>query len=225
MILRVPIGAYGSGGPYHSSSVESVVANIKGIKIAYPSNGADLKGLLKAAYKDPNPVVIFEHKGLYWSKVPGTHRARNIMPDKAYTLPFGKANVCQSIAQNEEVSMLSIISYGMGVHWAMNAAEKFPGRVEVIDLRTIYPLDMETVIASVKKTHRCLVVTEETIENSFAQTVGYRVQDQCFEFLDAPVRVIGSENLPAIPLNSTLEQTMIPSAEKVAVAIDSLLKY
>jgi 2-oxoisovalerate dehydrogenase E1 component len=225
MILRVPIGAYGSGGPYHSSSVESVVANIKGIKIAYPSNGADLKGLLKAAYKDPNPVVIFEHKGLYWSKVPGTHRAKNIMPDKDYTLPFGKANVCLLTDANNSASNLSIVTYGMGVHWAMNAAENFPGRVEVIDLRTLYPLDMETVIDSVKKTHRCLVVTEETVENSFAQTMGYRIQANCFEYLDAPVKVLGSKNLPAIPLNSVLEQEMIPSSEKVTEAIGSILKY
>src|SRR5699024_10048166 len=97
MVLRVPIGAYGSGGPYHSGSSESVVANIKGIKIAYPSNGADLKGLLKAAYYDPNPVVIFEHKGLYWSKMPGTKRATSIEPAEDYVLPLGKARVLQEI--------------------------------------------------------------------------------------------------------------------------------
>src|SRR6187549_2818704 len=97
MILRVPIGAYGSGGPYHSSSVESVLTNIRGIKIAYPSNGADLKGLMKAAYYDPNPVVILEHKGLYWSKVKGTDEARTFEPSEDYVLPFGKANVVQQI--------------------------------------------------------------------------------------------------------------------------------
>jgi 2-oxoisovalerate dehydrogenase E1 component len=86
-------GAYGSGGPYHSSSVESVALNIKGVKVVYPSNGADLKGLMKAAYYDPNPVVIFEHKGLYWSKVPGTDAAKGIMPDENYILPLGKANI------------------------------------------------------------------------------------------------------------------------------------
>ena len=225
MILRVPIGAYGSGGPYHSSSVESVVANIKGIKIAFPSNGADLKGLIKAAYLDPNPVVIFEHKGLYWSKVPGTHRARTIMPDKDYVLPFGKARLCLVSADDEIESKLTIVSYGMGVHWALNAAEQFPGRIEVVDIRTIYPLDEETIYQSVRNTNRCLVVTEETIENSFAQTLAFRVQKDCFQYLDAPVEVIGSENLPAIPLNSILEKTMIPSTEKVAEAIDQLLRY
>ncbi|WP_438962310.1 alpha-ketoacid dehydrogenase subunit alpha/beta, partial [Nonlabens sp.] len=118
MILRVPIGAYGSGGPYHSSSMESVVSNIRGLKIAYPSNGADLKGLMKAAYYDPNPVVIFEHKGLYWSKVKGTKGATSIEPREDYVLPFGKAWVLQEIWKKEEEETLSIITYGMGVHWA-----------------------------------------------------------------------------------------------------------
>ena len=104
MILRVPIGAYGSGGPYHSSSVESVVCNIRGIKVAYPSTGADLKGLLKAAYYDPNPVVIFEHKGLYWSKLKGTDDAKTIEPDENYVLPFGKARVVlEAVAQQSMV--------------------------------------------------------------------------------------------------------------------------
>jgi 2-oxoisovalerate dehydrogenase E1 component len=225
MILRVPIGAYGSGGPYHSSSVESVVANIKGVKIAYPSNGADLKGLLKAAYYDPNPVVIFEHKGLYWSKVPGTKRARTIMPAKDYILPFGVANIVREVKKEDMSNQITVISYGMGVHWALNAADQFKGQVEVIDLRTINPLDTETLYTSVHKTNRCLVVTEETIENSFAQTLAYRIQEHCFEYLDAPVKAIGSENLPAIPLNSTLEKTMILSAEKVAASIAQVLQY
>jgi len=124
MILRVPIGAYGSGGPYHSSSVESVVSNIRGLKIAYPSNGADLKGLMKAAYYDPNPVVIFEHKGLYWSKVKGTKGATSIEPAEDYVLPFGKAWVLQEIWPQEVEETLSIITYGMGVHWAYNASRE-----------------------------------------------------------------------------------------------------
>ena len=124
MILRVPIGAYGSGGPYHSSSVESVLTNIRGIKIAYPSNGADLKGLLKAAYYDPNPVVILEHKGLYWSKVKGTDEARTNEPSEDYILPFGKANIVQEIWQQETKETISVITYGMGVHWALNASKR-----------------------------------------------------------------------------------------------------
>lgn len=227
MILRVPIGAYGSGGPYHSSSVESVVTNIRGLKIAYPSNGADLKGLLKAAYHDPNPVVIFEHKGLYWSKVPGTKGATSLEPAEDYILPFGKAWVLNEIWKQEQEETLSIITYGMGVHWAMNAAEELgmKDRIEIVDLRTLHPLDYETVFASVNKCGKCLVVTEEPSENSFARALAGRIQEECFTALDGPVMVTGSENMPAIPLNSTLEQTMIPSTEKVKAKIKTLLEY
>ncbi|AVI50186.1 tungsten formylmethanofuran dehydrogenase [Pukyongia salina] len=227
MILRVPIGAYGSGGPYHSSSVESVVTNIRGLKIAYPSNGADLKGLLKAAYYDPNPVVIFEHKGLYWSKVPGTKGATSVEPAEDYILPFGKAWVLQEIWKQENEETLSIITYGMGVHWAMNASEELglQDKIEVVDLRTLHPLDYDTVFKSVKKCGKCLVVTEEPTDNSFSRALQGRIQEECFQELDAPVMIIGSENMPAIPLNSTLEQTMIPSVEKVKDKINEILGY
>ena len=227
MILRVPIGAYGSGGPYHSSSVESVVCNIRGLKIAYPSNGADLKGLMKAAYYDPNPVVIFEHKGLYWSKVPGTKGATSVEPAEDYILPFGKAWVLQEIWKQEHEETLSIITYGMGVHWAMNASEELglQDRIEIIDLRTLHPLDYETVFKSVKKCGKALVVTEEPSENSFSRALQGRIQEECFRELDGPVMVIGSENMPAIPLNSTLEQTMIPSVEKVKDKIVEIMGY
>ncbi|MGB0863831.1 MAG: alpha-ketoacid dehydrogenase subunit alpha/beta [Saprospiraceae bacterium] len=226
-IIRVPIGAYGSGGPYHSSSVESVLTNIRGIKIAYPSTGADLKGLMKSAYYDPNPVVILEHKGLYWSKVRGTGAAKTIEPDADYVIPFGKARIALE-ADNEIVekeNSLVVVTYGMGVHWALNAAKSHKGQVEIVDLRTLYPLDTETIFERVKAHGKCLVVTEEPVNNSFAQSIAARVQETCFEYLDAPVRTIGAENMPAIPLNSTLEQTMIPSIEKVEAAIDGLLKY
>ncbi|MFD0963558.1 alpha-ketoacid dehydrogenase subunit alpha/beta [Pseudofulvibacter geojedonensis] len=225
MILRVPIGAYGSGGPYHSSSVESVLTNIRGIKIAYPSNGADLKGMLKAAYHDPNPVVFLEHKGLYWSKVKGTDAARTIEPAEDYILPLGKANVVQEIWQQDEEETMTVITYGMGVHWALNATKDMQENVEIVDLRTLYPLDEEAILNSVKKTKKCLVVTEEPTNNSFARALSGLIQEKCFKHLDAPVMTIGSENMPAIPLNSTLEQTMIPSIEKVKVKIEELLAY
>lgn len=227
MILRVPIGAYGSGGPYHSSSVESVVSNIRGLKIAYPSNGADLKGLMKAAYYDPNPVVIFEHKGLYWSKVPGTKGATSLEPAEDYILPFGKAWVLQEIWKQEQEETIAVITYGMGVHWAMNASEELgmQDKIEIVDLRTLHPLDYETVFRSVEKCGKCLVVTEEPSENSFSRALQGRIQESCFQHLDAPVMLIGSENMPAIPLNATLEQTMIPSVEKVKAKILELVDY
>ncbi len=227
MILRVPIGAYGSGGPYHSSSVESVVANIKGVKIAYPSNGADLKGLMKAAYYDPNPVVIFEHKGLYWSKVKGTDAAKTILPDEDYILPFGQAkSVLQAEQKNiDKGESLVVIAYGMGVHWALNAAKNYQGKIEIIDLCTLNPLDETTIFEAVKKHNKCLVITEETIENSFVRALAGKIQENCFEYLDAPVMTIGAVNVPAIPLNSVLEETMLPSIEKVSKKIGDLLMY
>ena len=227
MILRVPIGAYGSGGPYHSSSVETIIANIKGIKVAYPSNGADLKGLMKAAYHDPNPVVIFEHKGLYWSKVPGTLAAKTIEPAEDYILPFGKANVVQASSEENRKNgeTISVITYGMGVHWALNASKAFEGQVEIVDLRTLNPLDKETIFESVKKNNRCLVLTEDCLENSFARNIAGMIQEECFTSLDAPVMSMGSESMPAIPLNSTLEQTMIPNAAKVESKMKELLAF
>ncbi len=222
-VIRVPIGAYGSGGPYHSSSVESVLANIRGIKVAYPSTGADLKGLLKAAFYDPNPVVMLEHKGLYWSKVKGTEGARTIEPSEDYVLPFGKARVVLSAISSEE--KLAVITYGMGVYWALAAAEQFPGQIEIIDLRTIVPLDEEAIYSAVQKCNRCLVVTEEPVINSFAQSLAGRISENCFKFLDAPVMTIGSVNVPAIPLNTILESTMLPNAEKVAQKMAEVLQF
>lgn len=227
MILRVPTGAYGSGGPYHSSSVESVLSNIKGIKIAYPSTGADLKGLIKAAYYDPNPVIILEHKGLYWSKIKGTEDAKTIEPDENYIIPFGKARIVISadVDNVKNGKSICIITYGMGVYWAKAAAKKFEGKIEIIDLRTIAPIDEDTIFNSARNHGKIMVLTEEPVNNGFSQSIAARISEHCFEYLDAPVKVIGSENLPAIPLNSILEKTMLPNAQKVEIAIEKLLNY
>jgi len=222
-IIRVPIGAYGSGGPYHSSSVESVLAQIRGVKIAYPSTGADLKGLMKSAFYDPNPVVILEHKGLYWSKIKGTEKAKTIEPSADYVIPFGKGRI--ALEADDSDNTITIITYGMGVHWALNAAKEHKGKVEIIDLRTINPIDEELVFERVNKHGKCLVLTEEPYNNSFAQSLAGRIQEHCFKQLDAPVYVMGSENLPAIPLNSTLEARMLPNAEKVSDKIGEILAY
>ena len=226
-IIRVPIGAYGSGGPYHSSSVESVLTNIRGIKIAYPSSGADLKGLMKAAYYDPNPVIMLEHKGLYWSKIKGTEDAKTIEPDANYMIPFGKSRIVleADLSLKNSKSTLVIITYGMGVYWARTAAEAHAGQIEIIDLRTLVPLDKDAIFTSVRKHNKCLVLTEESIGFGFAQALAGEIQQECFENLDAPVRVLGAENLPAIPLNSTLEAAMIPNADKVEKAVTELLMY
>lgn len=226
MVLRVPIGAYGSGGPYHSSSVESVVTNIRGIKIAYPSNGADMKGLMKAAYYEPNPVIVFEHKGLYWSKVKGTDAAKTVEPDADYIVPLGKARIAlkASEAAVDNGESMAVIAYGMGVHWALNAAKKHKGQIEIVDLRSLYPLDTDTIFEAVKRHGKCLVITEEPVNNTFAQSIAARIQENCFEYLDGPVRTIGAENMPAIPLNSILEETMILSTDKVEVVCKEMLE-
>jgi 2-oxoisovalerate dehydrogenase E1 component len=227
MILRVPIGAYGSGGPYHSSSVESVVTQIRGVKVAYPSTGADLKGLLKSAYYDPNPVVIFEHKGLYWSKIKGTEGAKTVEPDEDYVIPFGKARTVIEADHDkiESGESIAIITYGRGVYWSLEAAKQFKGQIEIIDLRTLNPIDEEAMYTAAKKHNKVLLVTEESIENSFTLGLAARIQKNCFKHLDAPVEIVGSIDTPAIPLNSVLEATLLPNAEKVAKALGNLLEY
>ncbi len=227
MILRVPTGAYGSGGPYHSSSVETVVCNIKGLKVVYPSNGADLKGLIKAAYYDPNPVVIFEHKGLYWSKVPHTETAKCPLPDEAYMVPIGKGRIVQEASPEkiETGTALCVVTYGMGVHWTLRASASISESVTILDLRSLVPLDEELIYTSVRQHGRCLMVTEDTLSNSFAQSVAARIQEHCWTSLDAPVRTIGSIDMPAVPLHEVLEKEMILSSEKVEDAIRELLAY
>lgn len=224
-IIRVPVGAYNGGGPYHSGSVESTLLTIKGIKIAYPSNAADLKGLMKAAFYDPNPVVMLEHKGLYWSKVAGTEEAKTIEPARDYILPFGKAAIVLEAADTavEGGESVCVITYGMGVYWAKTAARYFGEAVEVLDLRTLYPLDEELVFATVKKHGKCLVLTEEQQNNSFAEALAGRISKNCFDWLDAPVEVLGALNLPAVPLNMGLESAMLPNSDKVAERLEQLL--
>lgn len=226
-VIRVPIGAYGSGGPYHSSSVESVLTNIRGIKVAYPSTGADLKGLMKAAFYDPNPVVMLEHKGLYWSKIPGTEGAMSIEPDEDYVVPFGKARIVQEATVNavESGESAVIITYGRGVYWALEATRAFEGRVEIVDLRTLNPLDMDTVYAATRRHGKVMLVTEESTEASFTLGLAGRIQRDCFRELDAPISIVGSIDTPAIPLNATLEATLLTNAQKVQTELERLLAY
>jgi 2-oxoisovalerate dehydrogenase E1 component len=224
-LIRVPIGAYGGGGPYHSGSVETTLLSIKGIKVVYPSNAADMKGLMKAAFLDPNPVLMLEHKGLYWSKVPGTEGAKRPEPSRDYIIPLGKADILQHALPQyaDSGSSCCIITYGMGVYWAMQASAPFAGMVEVVDLRTLYPLDEELVFDTVKKHGKCIVLTEEQQTNSFAQALAYRITKNCFQWLDAPVDVIGSLDLPAVPMNMILEKAMLPDVKMIEERIKELL--
>jgi 2-oxoisovalerate dehydrogenase E1 component len=227
MVLRVPTGAYGGGGPYHSGSIESTLLSIKGIKVVYPSNTADMKGLMKAAFLDPNPVVMLEHKGLYWSKVPGTDDARTIEPDKNYVLPLGKANTVleADAALTRKGETVCIITYGMGVYWAKAVAEQLPGQLEIIDLRTLFPLDEEAVFNAVRRHGKVLVLSEEQQNNSFAEALSLRISNQCYHFLDAKVEVMGAKNLPAVPINLALEAAMLPTPAKLTERINKLLAY
>lgn len=226
-VFRIPVGAYGGGGPYHSGSIESTLLSIKGIKIAYPSNSADMKGLMKAAYYDPNPVVMLEHKGLYWSKVPGTEDAKSVEPDENYILPLGKARIALEAEKTfvEKGESCCVITYGMGVYWAKGAAKRLKGKIEIVDLRTLFPLDESLVFEIVSKHGKCLVLTEEQTNNSFAEALAARIMQNCFKNLDAPVFVLGSRNVPAVPMNVLLEKEMLPNVEKVYTELTRLLEY
>jgi len=226
-LIRVPVGAYGGGGPYHSGSIESTLLTIRGIKVVYPSNAADMKGLLKASFYDPNPVVLLEHKGLYWSKVPGTLDAKTPEPDEDYMIPLGKGRVV--LAANEDKIQAGetavVITYGMGVYWASEAAKEFPGAVEIIDLRTLNPIDWSIITSSTQQHGKVLVLTEEPLINSFAESLAGRISKECFSYLDAPVFTLGAANLPAVPLNVELERAMLPNAGKVRDELSKLLAY
>lgn len=225
-LIRVPIGAYGGGGPYHSGSIESTLLTIKGIKVVYPSNAADMKGLMKAAFYDPNPVVMLEHKGLYWSKVPGTEAAKTPEPSSDYQIPLGKGRVVlkadESSVENGE--SCCVITYGMGVYWALSAAQDLEGKVEIIDLRTLAPLDEPLIFSTVKQHGKCLVLTEEQQTNSFAEALAGRISKTCFRWLDAPVDILGAADVPAIPMNMGLESEILPNAQKLKSRLQELLK-
>lgn len=227
MVLRIPTGAYGGGGPYHSGSIESTLLSIKGIKVVYPSNAADMKGLMKAAFYDPNPVVILEHKGLYWGKLPGTEGAKMPEPAADYVLPLGKAaSVLEAAPQHiKQGTSICVITYGMGIYWAKQAAQAFPGQVEIIDLRTLFPLDERLLIETVTRHGKVLVLTEEQQNNSCAEALAYRITHSCYQFLDAPVEVIGALNTPAVPIHLALEAAMLPSVTEIEKRIAKLLAY
>ncbi|MCX6196672.1 MAG: tungsten formylmethanofuran dehydrogenase, partial [Flavobacteriia bacterium] len=203
------------------------LCNIRGIKVVYPSTGADLKGLLKAAFYDPNPVVILEHKGLYWSKIAGTEGAMSIEPSDDYVIPIGKARIVQEATKENTSNGTScgIITYGRGVYWAVEASLEFAGKVEILDLRSINPLDHEAMNTLCQSHGKIMIVTEESIECSFALGLAGRLQRDNFNYLDAPIQIVGSVDTPAIPLNSSLEAELLPNAEKVKKIIQQLLIY
>ncbi len=225
VLIRIPVGAYGNGGPYHSASIESTLLSIPGIKVVYPSNAADLKGLLKTAFEDPNPVVVLEHKALYWGKADATAYARSAEPSADFRVPLGKARLVVE-ANNEAIEngeSIAVITYGMGVHWALKAEEQFKGQLSILDLRSLQPLDYDAIEQQIKIHSKAIMLTEEPAQHSYVESLAGRFTQSCFQYLDAPIQVLGAEYVPAIPLNKQLEAAVLPSTEKLSIRITELL--
>jgi 2-oxoisovalerate dehydrogenase E1 component len=211
VVVRMPTGASVAAGPFHSQSNEAWFFHTPGLKIAYPAFPADAKGLLCQAFEDPNPVMFFEHKALYRS-------VSGMVPSGFYTIPFGQANVLKSGSE------ATIVSYGLGVYWAMNYASSHPELdLEIIDLRTLAPLDMETIYQSVKKTGRVLVLHEDCLTGGIGGEISARITESCFSFLDAPVLRCASLDTP-VPFNAQLEINFLAQA-RIHESIEQLMKY
>ncbi len=211
VVVRMPTGAGVAAGPYHSQSNEAWFTHTPGLKVAYPAFPADAKGMLLTAFEDPNPVMFFEHKALYRS-------LSQEVPEGYYTIPFGKA------ATVKEGNAISIISYGMGVHWALKLANDHPEwDIEVIDLRTLVPLDEEAIMNSVKKTGRVLVLHEDVAIGGYGAEIATKIMDQAFEYLDAPVKRLGSLNT-AVPFAPTLENGYLAN-NKLEKVVAELVAY
>ena len=210
VVIRMPTGAGVAAGPFHSQSNEAWFAHIPGLKIAYPSNPEDAKGLLLTAFEDPNPVLFFEHKALYRS-------IKSDVPVDYYNIPFGKAKFVQNGEQ------LSIITYGMGVHWALKAVEELEISANILDLRTLVPLDWDSIAEAVKKTGRVLVLHEDTLFGGLGGEIAARIGEECFEYLDAPVKRLASIDTP-VPFTSTLEANFLPET-RLKATLKELLEY
>ncbi len=197
VVVRMPTGAGTGAGPFHSQSNEAWFFHTPGLKVVYPAFPYDVKGLLLAAFEDPNPVMFFEHKYLY-------RTIDQEIPDDYYTLPIGKASVVK------EGANISVITYGLGVHWALEVANEHPELdLEIIDLRTLLPLDKETVFQSIKKTGKAFVLNEDTLTGSISAEIAAIISEFCFEYLDAPVFREGALDTP-VPMNKELEENFLP---------------
>ncbi|WP_097045638.1 alpha-ketoacid dehydrogenase subunit alpha/beta [Flagellimonas pacifica] len=211
VVVRMPCGGGVGAGPFHSQTNEAWFTKTPGLKVVYPAFPYDAKGLLNTAINDPNPVLFFEHKGLYRS-------VYGDVPTDYYTLPFGKASLLK------EGDSLSVVTYGAGVHWAMEILEKYPDiHADVIDLRTLQPLDIETIFVSVQKTGKLIVLQEDTLFGGIASDISAMVMENCFEYLDAPIKRVGSLETP-IPFEKGLEQNYLPK-ERFEIALTELFKY
>ncbi len=211
VVIRMPCGAGMGAGPFHSQTNEAWFTKTPGLKVVYPAFPYDAKGLLATAINDPNPVLFFEHKGLY----------RNIyqdVPEDYYTLPFGKASLLR------EGTDITVVSYGLGVHWALEALNENPGvNADLIDLRTLQPMDMESIYKSVKKTGKLIVLQEDSLFGGVASDISALVVENCFEYLDAPVKRVASLETP-IPFAKNLENNYLPK-ERFVKELLNLIAY
>jgi len=211
VVVRMPTGAGVAAGPFHSQSNEAWFFKTPGLKIAYPAFPSDAKGLLLAAFEDPNPVMFFEHKGMYRS-------INEDVPDEYYTIPFGKARLVK------EGGDVTIVSYGLGVHWALEYLAENPNiSADLIDLRTLAPLDIEAIYASTKKTGKVMVLHEDTLTGGIGGEIAALITENCFKYLDAPVMREGSLDTP-VPMNADLEQNFLPK-ERFKKKMQTLLLY
>jgi len=216
VVTRVAVGGYIHGGLYHSQNIESIFAHVPGIFIAFPSNAADAKGLLKTACRINDPVLFCEHKGLYRQSY-----ATSPEPDDDYLVPFGRAKIIK------EGSDLTVITYGLCVWDSLLAAKKLEDEgysVEIIDIRTIIPLDEETIYNSVKKTNKAVVIHEDTLTAGFGAEIAARISDNCFTYLDGPVKRIAAKD-SHIPYSPILENEILPNRKVVYQGIKDLLEY
>ena len=211
VVIRMPCGAGVGAGPFHSQTNEAWFTKTPGLKVVYPAFPYDAKGLLNTAINDPNPVLFFEHKALYRS-------TRQQVPVDYYTLPFGKA------ALLKEGNDVTVISFGAAVHWAIETLEKHPEiNADLLDLRTLQPLDKESIFASVKKTGKVIILQEDSVFGGVGSDIAAMIAEECFEFLDAPVARVGSLEMP-IPFSKALEEGYLPK-KRFEAKIQELLKY
>ena len=217
LVIRGPVGGGNRGGPFHSQNVEMAFFHTPGLKIVYPSTAYDAKGLIKAAIRDDNPVIFEEHKGLY--RAPGL---REVLPQEDYIVPLGQARTVR------EGSDLTIVTYGMMVQRSTEAAEELEledgVRAEILDLRTLLPMDDEAIIGSVKKTGRLLVVHEDTRTGGIAGEIAMRVSESAFEWLDAPMLRVTAIDSP-VPYSGVLEDYFLPQTEDIVTAARYLVNY
>ena len=215
IVIRAPYGGGVRGGLYHSQSVEAYFAHVPGLRVVVPSNPHDAKGLLKAAIRDNNPVLFFEHK-LAYNTVQGD------VPEGNYTVPIGKAAV------RREGQQLSLISYGLSVHHCLEAAETLASEgiiCEVVDLRSVSPLDTETLLESVEKTGRVCIVHEDNLTGGVGAEVAAIVAKDAFEYLDAPVQRVAARDVPSFPYSPTLEDVLLPGPPDIISAARELVAY